>query len=220
MKNYISLKLFNIKLTKYFKHVFFAIVWKRSVNQIQKQKELNLDSEIQHNEHVNQNPSNIKRYTTESKIVKQIPFTNKIDPSNFYLILYSSLITFASIGVFIYGYYKPSFKHYFAKNDKDEKVDLGTAFDLLGTGIGFASGGRMAVIFMIDVVLFFMMRDLLTWLGKIPFVGKFFNIFLNEHISLHKICGYLFVIYSFIHTVGHLGGSFVKLADILEPANQ
>lgn len=83
--------------------------------------------------------------------------------------------------------------------------------EALKIGMNFAFGGKFAVIFVVDVMLVLMYRDILTLLRKISFIGKYFNVLLNEHVTLHKFCAYLLVLYATIHALGHLLGTFRRI---------
>ena len=54
--------------------------------------------------------------------------------------------------------------------------------DALKIGMNFAFGGKFAVIFVVDIMLVLMYRDVLALLRKISFIGKWFNVLFNEHI--------------------------------------
>lgn len=136
-----------------------------------------------------------------TEITSKIRAPNKVTR---YLILYSSSFVLVSWGVFVYGYNYP-FSHLNP-----------SVLDLLGKGVNIAFAGKMAVLFLVDCLLALMYRDILNFLRNTPFIGKFFNIFLNEHITIHKLCGYLLLLFSTIHTLGHLIGTFTSISDNLD----
>lgn len=124
------------------------------------------------------------------------------------LFLCYSVLTLAAVGVFLYGFFMPRQK-------------FGKTCDFIGVGLQFAFAGKIGVLFLVDVMFFLMFRDLLTFLRKVRLFGKYFNVFLNEHMTLHRFCGYILAIFATIHALGHLSGTFVKIsqAEDLETLN-
>lgn len=109
------------------------------------------------------------------------------------------VLSLAAIGVFLYGFFMP--EHKFKKT-----------CDFIGIGLQFAFAGKIGVLFIVDAMFFLMFRDVLTFLRKFRLFGKYFNVFLNEHVTLHKFCGYILAIFATIHAIGHLSGTFVKIS--------
>ena len=52
----------------------------------------------------------------------------------------------------------------------------------------------------------FITRDLVTCLRN-GCCGRYCTVILDEHILFHKFCGFLAMVYSIIHVIGHLFGT-------------
>lgn len=83
------------------------------------------------------------------------------------------------------------------------------AYDLFGPGLLFGKGAALVILIFTMLAMFFVSYDLTTWLrGKLK--GKWSTLF-DFQILFHRFCGYVILIYSVIHTIGHLTGSYYKL---------
>ncbi len=82
-----------------------------------------------------------------------------------------------------------------------------------GSGLFIAKGGAYALLLMTLLMIFFIHRGLLTLLRCRECCGRHASFILNEHVVYHQVCGALVLFYSIVHTVGHLYGTFPKLAE-------
>ena len=142
---------------------------------------------------------NKENLNESSRTKKPFNFQNTMSkPSMIYF--YMFLITMATCGVFYYGFNA-------AKKEKD-------AYGALEIGMSFAFAGKFSCLFLVNMMFLLMFRDLLTFLRKIALLEKYLVVLFNEHIKLHKFCGFLLVIVSTIHSIGHLGGTFLKIIKV------
>lgn len=90
------------------------------------------------------------------------------------------------------------------------------AYAVLDVGMQIAFAGRIASIFLLILMFLLSFRDLLTFLRKITFLERYLVVLFNEHIELHKFCGYLLIIVSTMHAIGHLAGTFPRIAAVTD----
>ena len=73
-----------------------------------------------------------------------------------------------------------------------------------GVQIAIARGCGQCLNFNPTVIVILMMRKGLTWLRSTRFALLFP---LDQHIELHKLCGWFIMLLSIIHTLGHIVNS-------------
>jgi len=83
--------------------------------------------------------------------------------------------------------------------------------DEFGSGLIIAKGAAASIIILTVIVMLTICRDMLTWLRSTK-CANCFTTLLDEHITVHKVCGILIFFYSVLHTIGHLYGTFYVLS--------
>ena len=78
-----------------------------------------------------------------------------------------------------------------------------------GSGFWLARASSFAILFLIFAVS----RDLLTALRCRGCCGARCSVILNEHLMFLKFCGFLILVFSVLHTIGHLYGTYPAMAN-------
>jgi NADPH oxidase 2 len=73
----------------------------------------------------------------------------------------------------------------------------------------FSRGSALAILVFTVMAMFFVSYDVTTWVRK-KLKGRCSTIF-DFQILFHRFCGYVILIYSVIHTIGHLSGTIRKI---------
>ena len=78
-----------------------------------------------------------------------------------------------------------------------------------GSGFWLARASSFAILFLIFAVS----RDLLTALRCRGCCGARCSVILNEHLMFLKFCGFLILVFSVLHTIGHLYVTYPAMAN-------
>lgn len=79
-------------------------------------------------------------------------------------------------------------------------------YGVFGVGILFSRGAALAIVLLTILVLLFVSYDTMTWIRGIVCCRRFHSLF--DHLVLyHRFCGYMILLYSVIHSIGHLTGT-------------
>ncbi len=82
-----------------------------------------------------------------------------------------------------------------------------------GSGLWLARASAFSVLILTVLCILFISRDLLTSLRCRGCCGSHCPVILNEHLMFHKFCGFLIMIFSLLHTIGHLYGTYPAMAN-------
>jgi NADPH oxidase 2 len=80
---------------------------------------------------------------------------------------------------------------------------------MFGVTLMFSRGSALAILVFTVMAMFFVSYDVTTWVRK-KLKGRCSTIF-DFQILFHRFCGYVIMIYSVIHTIGHLSGTIRKI---------
>ena len=180
------------KLNKIFKKVYNCIFFLRTTQKSIKNKMFPPSQIILKNDDDDQINGESLKYNFMEFLERTFNNSKKM------VVFYCILISLAAVIVFIFGFFTPSRR-------------FEALLDNLGGGLSLAFAGKFGILFIVDVMFFLMFRDILTYMRNIKFVGRFFNVLLNEHVTIHKFCSYILVVFVIFHICGHLFGTFVEL---------
>ena len=79
--------------------------------------------------------------------------------------------------------------------------------DVLGISLFFSRGAALAIILLTMLVLIFVSYDFMTWLRKCSCCRKKMQDLFDHMVLYHRFCGYLILLYSVIHSIGHCTGT-------------
>ena len=82
-----------------------------------------------------------------------------------------------------------------------------------GSGLWLARASAFAILILTLMCILAISRDLLTALRCRGCCGAHCSCILNEHLMYHKFCGFLIMVFSVLHTVGHLYGTLPAMAN-------
>ena len=82
-----------------------------------------------------------------------------------------------------------------------------------GCGLWLARASAFAILILTVMCIFAISRDILTALRCRGCCAAHCEVVLNEHLMYHKFCGFVIVVFSVLHTVGHLYGTYPAMAN-------
>ena len=89
-----------------------------------------------------------------------------------------------------------------------------------GFGVLISRAGVFVILLFTTLSIVCISRELNTCLRR-GCCGRRCEALLDEHVMYHKVCGYIAIVYSLLHTLGHLFGSVraMSQADSVEEIN-
>ena len=84
-------------------------------------------------------------------------------------------------------------------------------YEVFGFGIFFSRGAALAIIILTMMVLILVSYDTMTCIRNLSCCKNHFNSLFDHLVLYHRFVGYLILIYSIVHTIGHLCGSALHI---------
>lgn len=87
-------------------------------------------------------------------------------------------------------------------------------YDVIGYSMLMAGGSAASIVMLLCLSVFFIYHDLLTFLRKHFIRRNRCSLVFNKKLRFHKFCGYLLILYSIVHILSHLCGTYIRLTQI------